>query len=80
AALGDLLEMPQVSRDMPGHLAIPPDNSIGSAGEDKDDFWMIHISRLADFYLSIQAGDVAYFSSGTRFCLAIEMHIGRRVT
>jgi hypothetical protein len=32
---------------MPGHPAILPDDSIGGAGEDKDNFGMIHISRFA---------------------------------
>jgi hypothetical protein len=56
---------------MPWHAAILPDCSIKGAGEDKNDFGMIHVLRLADFFLPIQAGDVAYFSAGPCFCLAI---------
>ena len=45
-ALGYLFEMTQVRREMPRHAAIFPDDSIGGAGEDKDDFGMIHDPAL----------------------------------
>jgi hypothetical protein len=38
--------MPQVRREMPRHAAIFPDDSIGGAGENKDDFGMIHNPAL----------------------------------
>jgi hypothetical protein len=45
-AFGYLFEMPQVCGEMPRHAAIFPDDSIGGAGEDKDDFGMIHNPAL----------------------------------
>jgi hypothetical protein len=38
--------MPQVRGEMPRHAAIFPDDSIGGAGEDKDNFGMIHNPAL----------------------------------
>ena len=56
---------------MPRHPAIPPDYSIGGAGEDKDNFGVIHIPSFAGKNLAIQAGNMPYFAPCMRFGLAI---------